>query len=141
MSIITLSNRLALAGLGALGLAATAPSAPAHAQAGDAAQAGQIVVQAPRRYGFDRFTDEPIVQESTAVYFGDLDLTSLSGARTLRERVVRAAVSVCRDLESDAHDPLGVSDIDDCVRPAVDNAMDQAPMPSNLRYEDVGYRY
>ncbi|HLK24059.1 MAG TPA: UrcA family protein [Caulobacteraceae bacterium] len=146
MTITRYPARLALAGASALSLAAGAVSTPAHAQPGYDTAAGpsEITVQAPGVYSrINPFTGEGSLSESRAVYYGDLDLRTDWGARALHARVVRAAVQVCRDLDYRGGASLVWEDMDDCVRPAVQGAMAQAPMPGSLRYryDYVGYLY
>jgi UrcA family protein len=132
--------RIAVAGLAAAGLAAAAAaSLPAHAQPGyDEAygSSGEVTVIAPRHQERDPATGAPvdIATESQAVYYGDLDLSAPWGVRTLHARVVRAAVRICDDLDNQPG--LIPEDSDDCVRPAVANAMYQAPIPDGLRDRD-----
>ncbi len=147
MSVFHLSKRLALTGMGVLSLAAAAPSLAQAQPYGDryvGAGGGEITVQAPGiRYRTDPFTGEAIMRQSRAVYYGDLDLSSDWGMRTLHSRVVRAALQVCRNLDYEAGAGAIDEDTDNCVRPAVVNAMAQAPAPGYLRYryEYVGYEY
>jgi UrcA family protein len=137
-------QRLALAGLAAIGLAAGAVSLPAHAQPGydeTYGPNGDVTVMAPRHMQRDPATGAPIevVTKSRAVYYGDLDLSAPWGVRTLHARVVRAAVRLCNDLDNQPG-PIP-EDSNDCVRPAVTNAMYQAPIPDGLRYRESDYGF
>ena len=137
-------KRLALAGVAAIGLAAGAVSVPAHSQPGyeeSYGPNGEITVYAPRHMERDPATGAPIevVTKSRPVYYGDLDLSAPWGVRTLHARVVRAAVRLCDDLDSQPG--LVPEDSNDCVRPAVTNAMYQAPIPDGLRYHYSDYAY
>ncbi|HLK24058.1 MAG TPA: UrcA family protein [Caulobacteraceae bacterium] len=150
MTISSLSKRLTLAGLGALGLAVTAPSMPAHAQPYDDYQrygsdAGVVTVYSPRRFERDSTTGAPIdlVRESRPVYYGDLNLSTGWGIRAFHARVVRAATELCNDIDMQpGRVPLNSNQVD-CVRPAVEEAMASAPIPDGMRYryENVRYGY
>jgi UrcA family protein len=143
MSISLFSRRIALAGLSVFGVAAGTVSAPAHAQPGyDYAvgqQGGDITVYAPRRMERDRMTGAPIevATVTRTVYYGDLDLSAPWGVRTLHARVVRAAVNACDELDS--RPDLIPADSEDCVQPAVRDAMDQAPIGDGMRYRYSAY--
>jgi UrcA family protein len=62
---------------------------------------------------------EPIVTRSTIVKFGDLDLTSDEGARTLYQRITRAAGRMCVD----ASDRFPQFEYRNCVQRAVNDAV------------------
>jgi UrcA family protein len=136
MSIIRFSNRVALAGLSALALAAGAASLPAHAQPGYDAYAyppgDQVTVQAPIYHRSYPFRGEATISESRGVYYGDLDLTTDWGARALHARVERAAVRICHSL---ADQPgLLPADTETCIDSAVYGAMERAPIPGPMRW-------
>jgi UrcA family protein len=138
MTMNDICKRLAISAVAALGLSTGATIAPAYAQPGydEAAGGGsEVTVQAPRPVGHRGYLGAPgPVTESVAVYYGDLDLNAPWGVRTLRARIVRAADRVCADL--DYQPGLIPEERFDCVRPAVSNAMYQAPIPGWLRVRD-----
>ena len=144
MSIRSISKGLAVAGLAAMGLAATAPGQLARAQPYDYYSnnsGGEVTVYAPR-IERDPVTGAEIdvARESRVVYYGDLDLNSSYGVARLHDRVQRAAADACQDLETRP----GVYPIDsdvDCIARAVDQAMAQAPIAEDVAYRDYGYRY
>jgi len=145
MTISSLTQRLTLAGLGALALAATAPSPPVHAQDYDQyAGGGEVRVYAPRRVERDPSTGAPIevARASRPVYYGDLDLNSAWGVRALNARVERAAVRLCGDLDFQ-RGLVPLDSNEDCVARAVSEAMYQAPIRDDLRYRvaNAGYGY
>ena len=142
MSIISLTKRFTLTGLGALALATTAPSLPAHAQ--DYGGGGEVRVYAPRHVERDPYTGAQIdvARESRPVYYGDLDLNAAWGVRAFHDRVERAAVQLCSDLDWQR----GIVPEDtneDCIARAVRRAMYDAPIRDDLRYRvaEVGYEY
>jgi UrcA family protein len=74
------------------------------------------------------YTGIPVeqLQVDRTVSYGDLDLTTPSGAAELNRRITEAAKEDCEQL--DTADPLDLSDTDDnsCVRAATDGALKQA---------------
>jgi UrcA family protein len=147
MSIRNASKGLAVAGLAAMGLAMTAPGQPAQAQpygydySNDSG--GQITVYAPhRRIERNSITGAEIdvARESRVVHYGDLDLSSAYGVRRLHDRIERAAVDACQDMDNTPGLYVMDSDVD-CIGGAVDRAMAEAPIPENAAYQGYGYRY
>jgi UrcA family protein len=136
-----------VAGLAAIGLAATAPGQVARAQPYDysTASGGQVTVYAPR-VERDPATgaDIDVVHESRAVYYGDLDLNSRHGVRVLSDRIERAASDACQDLDNaPGLTVIGSESDSDCIGRAVYRAMAQAPIAEDVAYRgyDNGYRY
>ncbi len=144
MFITHLTKRLTLTGLGALALAATAPSLPAHAQDYDQYGGGELQVYAPRYQERDPYSGAPIdvARESRPVYYGDLDLNSAWGVRALRARVRTAAVRLCYDLDWQRGVVPETSNAD-CIARATRQAMYDAPIRDDLRYRvaAAGYDY
>jgi UrcA family protein len=62
---------------------------------------------------------EPVITRSTVVKFDDLDLSSDAGARTLYQRITRAAGRMCVD----ASDRFPQFEYRNCVQRAVNDAV------------------
>ncbi len=143
MSIRSVSKGLAVAGLAAMGLAATAPGQSARAEPYDYDYSndpgGQVTVYAPR-VERDPATGAEIdvARESRVVYYGDLDLNAPYGIRILHARIERAAAYACQDLAS-RPGVLAIDSDTDCMGRAVDRAIAQAPIAENVAYRDYGY--
>src|SRR5690242_3939123 len=107
--------------------------APAHAQPAydnDTYQAGGITVYARPHYG-RAWNGAPIVvaRATRVVNTSDLDLSTRWGVHALRDRVERAAVDACNELDNEytmGLYPMPDENQTDCVRRAADDAMDQA---------------
>ena len=78
--------------------------------------------------------------KSRVVHYGDLDLSSAYGVRRLHDRIERAAVDACQDMDNTPGLYVMDSDVD-CIGGAVDRAMAEAPIPENAAYQGYGYRY
>ncbi len=70
---------------------------------------------------------DSIVTKSQVVRFGDLNLGSDEGARTLYGRITLAARRVCSEADDSR---LGNSDYRKCVKKAVDDAVAQVDRPA-----------
>jgi UrcA family protein len=143
MTMRSFTQRLALAGLAAVGLTAGAASPPAHAQPDGyySDSGGSITVYAPRRLERDPATGAEIdvVRAYRTVDYGDLDLNAPWGVRTLRARVERAASDACDELNNTPG--LVIIDSEDCVGEAANGAMERVPVSYAARYHEDGYRY
>jgi UrcA family protein len=94
--------------------ACVALAPPAYAQA--------AIPQIRQHYSFDG--QRIIAQQS--VPYGDLDITSPQGARTLLERIEAAAAAVCRDNTA-------LPTVRDCREAAVGRAVAQMKSPALAR--------
>ncbi len=95
---------------------------------------GELTVIAPRavheQVGRSSSTGAPgtpieLISLSREVNFGDLDLTTESGAQTLKGRVIDTAKQACAEL--DKLYPIEPPNVD-CVKAAADEGMAQANM-------------
>lgn len=73
-------------------------------------------------------SDQPIVP-AARVAFGDLDLASASGARTLEARIERSARRTCTALNG-----RSVSGRSDCLAGFREEALDRLPAPAREDY-------
>ncbi|HLI66733.1 MAG TPA: UrcA family protein [Caulobacteraceae bacterium] len=131
--------RLTLSAAAAASLALLVPAAPSQAQPAyeETTAGGDVTITAPR-VERDPYTGAEIdtVFTTRIVSYADLDLSTGWGARTLRNRIIRAAHDACEDLAM--RYVTSVDDDQDCVRGAVRRAMYQSPIgPSAFddRYE------
>lgn len=112
------------------GLALTATAAAAQSYGPVTPQSGTnevVTVTAPHPHQRQRSDiGAPIVNValSREVRFDDLDLTTASGARTLRDRVRHTASVLCREI--DQQYLVTEDDSHSCVSAALDDAMGQA---------------
>ena len=71
---------------------------------------------------------DTIITQSKVVRFGDLNLASDDGARTLYGRITGAARAVCSGADSGA--PFGRSEYRKCIKKAVDDAVAKVDRPT-----------
>jgi UrcA family protein len=77
----------------------------------------------------DMAVAEPVNKQSTPVLFGDLDLRTEAGAKTLLTRITKAARSACGELTHSALLPRESAHHRVCVADAVDAAVARVDAP------------
>ena len=75
------------------------------------------------------FADVTITQQrSVGVYYGDLDLTTTTGAQKLLHRITRAAELACATPRP-GEDLTAAGDVESCVKSAIDQAVTEVGSP------------
>src|SRR5258708_529806 len=77
-------------------------------------------------------------ERKVTVHFGDLDLSKAEGVNVLRRRIQRAAESVCD--QGVLQTPLVNMRVQECVKTAVSQALEQIGLPANGQVQDTGLR-